>query len=235
MQQNMLVCLVLACASGLTPAQDAEIKIAERDIRALGPLPDEKSAEVVGKTERNPFAERSAHGSSPLAEDTESEDARLRAVIAKLPLSGRISNSDGRQGVLFAGALLHEGDRLPPLLPDQTVLLRISSIKADKVEISWVEDQASVTPRKIVRPIKLNQARIREMVRSYGDKGDSTASQFLVPRTTGGEYLKAEAPRAASDPRAASATAAETEDPIELPAPPSPFPATPERSNPLKK
>jgi hypothetical protein len=177
--------LVLASSAADTPV------LSEQELRALGPLPEDKIAETIKKTEYNPFAERQA--TQLTKEDGESEDSKIRTILNRIPVSGIMKDTDGRFKVLFDGRLLGEGDRLPKYLGNaQTTLQRVSKVTEKVVEFSWVEDQAGAPPRKVIRNVRVNQPIVESVRKIPGDDGQASGETrlFLTPS---GETLQDEA------------------------------------------
>jgi hypothetical protein len=164
-----------------------EIKVNEQEVKALGPLPDDKQAETVSKNERNPFAVKIAASTDPKSV-MEGEDAKLHTVLNKIPITGIIRDKEARLSVLIGRRTYREGDKLQWLIPGQTSLLRVSKITEKEVEFSWVENQAEAVPQRVYRKLSINTGVIRqEIVLPGGEPGAETKA--LVPVTTKGEYL----------------------------------------------
>jgi hypothetical protein len=192
--------LILPLVSSLlvlaSTAADTSV-LSEQELRAIGPLPEDKIAETIKKTEYNPFAERAA--TQVAKEDGESEDSKIRTILNRIPVSGIMKDTDGRYKVLFDGRLLGEGDRLPKYLGNaQTTLQRVSKVTEKVVEFSWVEDQAGVQPRKVVRTVRVNQPIVESVRKIPGDDGKASGETrlFLTPS---GETLQDEAAEKPTD------------------------------------
>ena len=177
-------------------AADGDASLSEQEIRAIGPLPEDKAADTVKKGDRNPFAERQV--AQTIKEDGESEDAKLRTMLNTLVPSGVIKEKDGRLKVLIGRRLLAEGDRFPNMLEKQVALLRVTKVTEKAVEISWVEDQVNAQPRKVVRPVQVNVPVIEQIipVPSADGKKGGTISVLVMPN---GESLKEPAVSESSD------------------------------------
>ncbi len=194
-------------------AADTPVVLSEQEVRAIGPLPEDKTAETIKKGEYNPFAERQA--TQITKEDGESEDSKLMTILRRIPLTGIVHDADGRCKVLFGSKLLAEGDRLPKYLENQTSLQRVSKVTDKVVEFSWVEDQAGATPRKVVRKVQINQHLIEQVQNIPGEDGKSagTMSNWV---TSSGDSLHEEAPEAAPEDPKAIPSANNGADSVEL-------------------
>jgi hypothetical protein len=200
------LCAVIGLMSFAGSQEAPTAAVSEQSIRLIGPLPEDKIAETLKKGERNPFAERAVTQINQ--EDGESEDAKLRSILSRLPISGAIKDRDGRFKVLIGRRLLAEGDKMPWLLEGQTSLLRVSKVTDKLVEISWVEDQAGVTPRKVTRPVRVNQPLIEQVLQlpSEGGKDGGNVRIWVTPKGESyqeeplGDQGKAEEPSGAINP-----------------------------------
>ena len=153
---NLLISLLpaLAASSVTARAQSREIVVSEQEIKALGPLPDDKKAEALAKNERNPFAEQmSTH--VEIKDDGESEDAKLRGILTKIKITGLIKDPVGHLGVMVGSRLYREGDKLSPFIVGQTALLRVSKVSEQEVEFTWVESQPDTVPRRVTRKLSI--------------------------------------------------------------------------------
>jgi hypothetical protein len=199
--------LTLASMSSLPLfAAEGEATISEQEIRAIGPLPDDRVAETIRKGERNPFAEKPA-AVATTAEDGESENSKLMRVLQDIEITGITKDNEGHYKVLIGRNLLAEGSRMPPLIEGQTSLLRVSKVTEKSVEISWVGDQASATPRKIVKQLTVTQPLITQVIPSLagggsgGNRGSSKEESLLRIRVTSKGEAYREEP-AEADPAA---------------------------------
>jgi hypothetical protein len=174
------IAFVLVVVSVAAIAQDgSSVEINQNAIRAIGPLPEDKTAEPLAKGERNPFAERATQKKVEIAEG-DSEDARLKKKLSALPISGVVVGSGGTVKVMMGSKLLAEGDRLDPILADQTALLRVSKVTEKMIEISWVGDVAGSQPFRISRQIRVGEAIVKQISK------DEVVTQI----TPNGAFLK---------------------------------------------
>lgn len=186
MKTTQITALLLALTALSSRAADGEVTLSEQEIRAIGPLPEDKVAETLKKGDRNPFAER--HITQTLKEDGESEDSKLRTMLNNIIPSGVIKDRDGRLKVLFNRQLLAEGDKVQTLVENQVALLRVTKITPSAVEISWVEDQVNAQSRKVIRPVQINQGIIEQQRQTPAVDGKAgTIREFI---TTSGETYK---------------------------------------------
>lgn len=119
----------------------------------IGELPGEKAPEVLQPRERNPFARREAKTDAPAVEQ-ESEESKLRALIATMNVTGVVRGGDAPT-VLLEDLILKPGHPIPALLEDQTEKLAVGRITEAQVEILFVEAEPTAEPRKIFIPIDL--------------------------------------------------------------------------------
>ncbi len=192
MKLKILITLLPCLVAGAAHAQVREITVSEQEIKALGPLPDDKRAETLAKNERNPFAERII-ANPELKEDGESEDAKLNSILQKVKISGIIKESNGHLGVMVADRLYREGDKLAPLIPNQTALLRVSKVSDKEIEFTWVESQPDTVPRRATRKISVNEPIVKQQLRFVGDD-EAAKNGHVIRVTTSGEFLKEEKP-----------------------------------------
>ncbi len=217
MKTTHITALLLALSTLCSLAADGEATLSEQEIRAIGPLPEDKVSETLKKGDRNPFAER--HLTQTLKEDGESEDSKLRTMLNNIIPSGVIKDRDGRLKVLFNRQLLAEGDKVQTLVENQIALLRVTKITPSAVEISWVEDQVNAQSRKVVRPVQINQGIIEQQRQTPGVDGKTGTIREYV--TSNGEtYKDASGSQPPAGDASGPANAAETM-PSEIEAAPS--------------
>jgi len=190
MKLPLLIALLTSISYLTSKAAEEELSINEQDVRAIGPLPNDKVAETLRKGERNPFAERQTAATTK-EEDGESENAKLMRILNEITISGVIHDTDGRYKVLVGRRLLTEGDRMPQLLEGQTSMLRVSKVSEKSVSISWVEDQAGATPRTVIKQVRVNQPLIEQRLPGLvsepgngkgGKQQKSTMSVWVTPK-----------------------------------------------------
>ena len=120
---------------------------------SIGLLPQEKTPETVAPGERNPFGARRIVTQAP-ALKASGDEAQIRAVIARLPLSG-LTSGYGVIKVLLGPYTLEEGKIMPAVIPNQVERVRVVAISSQSVELSFVDKDGSAATRKMTLPIKL--------------------------------------------------------------------------------
>lgn len=125
----------------------------------VGVLPKERENRIKKylidtETDRNPFAARTKEVSTELAEDTQSEAAKLRALLQKMSVSGIAKGGSGYKANL-SGIILEEGEKLPRLIAGQTEDLRVTKITPQEVEITWIDEGGADNPDQILLPVDL--------------------------------------------------------------------------------
>lgn len=105
-------------------------------------LPEEKTPELVKVEDRNPFQ---AGEDSKLQEVTNSEQNLVRERMLALPVVGVSPGPKGIR-VLLGDIRLEEGLEVPPIIPNQTVRLRVSTITEHGVELLWVDRKQTGLP-----------------------------------------------------------------------------------------
>jgi len=123
---------------------------------SIGLLPQEKTPETVAAGERNPFGARRIVAQAPVLKAS-GDEAQIRAVIARLPLSG-LTSGYGVIKVLLGPYTLEEGKIMPPVIPNQMERVRVVSINSKAVELGFVDKDGSADTRKMTLPIKLAPA-----------------------------------------------------------------------------
>lgn len=129
-------------------------------LKEIGLLPKDKLSlrpeDTLDPGQGNPFAER-AKAKKPLAVETvETEEIKIRRVFDALKIDG-IIKGQGKYSALLGDLDLEEGAQVPPVIPNQTQILRVTVVTAKKVELAWVEGfgSESAIPRKIVKTVGL--------------------------------------------------------------------------------
>lgn len=122
--------------------------MAVADQSDIGLLPQDKAPVTVADDERNPFGRRTPKG-PVVVEETENEEAKIRGLIAKLPLGG-MTRGYGVTKVLVGSFTVEEGQVLPDLIPNQTEKVRVLSVTGGQVELGFVDKDGTADIRKIV-------------------------------------------------------------------------------------
>lgn len=129
---------------------------------------------------------------------------------------------------LVGDIILREGERVAPVLPDQTETLIVSQITRNRVDLAFLETKEATQPRTIT--LKVDQTpRVHQLL-----SGQNKGRQMYVPHAERAAQAGRAAAEAVTKPRPfQSGTELETED---IPAPAetsavevtSPPPATPD-------
>ncbi len=109
-------------------------------------LPEEKNAEMVKAEENNPF-ETAAEGRGNSDGDT--EENQVRDLLMRMPIGGAVSGLHGMRAML-GGMRLEAGMDVPPVIPDQQVVLRVKGISSSAIELVWVEKKPTGLPPKLL-------------------------------------------------------------------------------------
>lgn len=139
--------LLLLCSAPLLRAQEAAPAEGEEDrVRYTLILPDEKTPELVKPEENNPF-ETMIDASA--AREGSTEENQVRDLLLAMPVGGASSGSAGIR-VMLGGMRLQAGMDVPPVIPDQQVLLRVKAITNNAIELVWVEKKPTGLPPKML-------------------------------------------------------------------------------------
>ena len=129
-----------------------------QSVEEPGVLPNEKEQMLKGfvlkQAERNPFADRAKGEKGIPADDSQSEDSRIRMALESFSVSGIARGNNGYKAQL-GSMILSEGKLVPRLIPGQSDDLRVTKITPELVEITWVADEEAAKPRKITLEIEL--------------------------------------------------------------------------------
>lgn len=174
-------------------------------------LPDEKTPERVKPEENNPFESAMEANARNAPEDT--EENRVRDVLARLPVVGASLRPDGKMKVMLGDLMLEPGIIVPPVFQDQQVQLNVRNITPQFIELAWQEKEATGLPPKVMLiPINISPEVKYKLFGGQGATGKIMRG--------GGMIIKNGQPMAAKPVNTA---------PIpDRQAPPSSSPATPE-------
>ncbi|MBK8040698.1 MAG: hypothetical protein IPK22_26735 [Verrucomicrobiaceae bacterium] len=111
-------------------------------------LPDEKTPERVKPEENNPFESAIEAASRNAPEDT--EENRVRDVLARLPVVGASIRPDGKMKVMLGDIMLQPGQVVPQVFADQQVRLTVKNITMQNIELAWEEKEATGLPPKVM-------------------------------------------------------------------------------------
>jgi hypothetical protein len=116
-------------------------------------MPSDKTSEVVKVSDRNPFA-KASEGENPNQKSLNEENL-IRERLEKLRVVGVSPGNNGLR-VMLGDIILEAGQQVPPILPDQTVALKVGSITAQAIELLWLEARPAGLPlRKLTIPVDL--------------------------------------------------------------------------------
>ncbi len=116
-------------------------------------LPDGRQTVDVRAGERNPFTQQAAPEQGATASsESASEEARLRRIIRAVKIGG-VSGGNGQFRILLGSLILSPGETLPPIIRNQSEMLRVLSVDESSLTLAFVERDPSADPRKIVLPV----------------------------------------------------------------------------------
>lgn len=155
-----------------TPAQpedpDADpvatdLRMPDLDRSAL--VPEKRDPTEVTDDERNPFG-FVAPASAPDrgAIETESEEDKLRRILAGMRVTGTTTGS-GANAAVLGPILIREGENLPRMFSDQAEILRVESITDRKVVLVFIDTEKveGKEARTLELPVDL-EADVRSMM-----------------------------------------------------------------------
>ncbi len=149
----------LLSLSLLPAAADVEVKL--QQLKDIGMLPEEKLSmhpeEKIDPKRSNPFAERTKAKEAKVTETVETEEIKIRRIFDSLKISG-ITKYNGKFTALLGDLIIEEGGQIPPIIPNQTQILRATRVNEKYIEIVWVEGAGFETtaPRRIVKRVELS-------------------------------------------------------------------------------
>lgn len=131
-------------------------------------LPSEKTPELIKDDENNPFEVSGTDG----LKEVDTEENRVRERLLSMPAVGGGSGPDGMR-VMLGSMRLEVGQMVPPVLPDQQVMLRVKSITAHSIEMVWVEKKPTgLPPKTFVIDVDVSP-RVRYRMPTAGPTGGS--------------------------------------------------------------
>jgi hypothetical protein len=152
----------------------------------VGMLPDQKRAEAdasrLQEGVRNPFATRTDKSpSGPVAKDTQSEEARIRAALDKFTVNGFAQSPDGSLTAQLESIILKEGELLPRVIEGQVDDLRVTKITAKLVEFTWVGDEDADNARQVTKAVDMSPKVAVMLPAPTGAKGQLTTMKSGLP------------------------------------------------------
>ncbi len=183
-------------------------------------LPDEKTPESIKPTENNPFSK----AAGKQEDESSSEENAIRDVLMNLAISGISSDSAGNRRLMLGPMKLERGMVVPPVLPDQTVHLRVNAITQEALELVWIEKKnTGLPPRALIIPFNVKPT-IRTRLAGFSSQKDGGAPRvglldpnMPVPSTPAknGTQATSSTPSGAADP-SGSDTPSETTNPASM-------------------
>jgi hypothetical protein len=155
----IILTAVLGTILGTAQAQqdflpDARPASKEDSVKYTLLKPTDKALELVKADERNPFA-KVDDGTGRTNEKGESEENTIRERLEKLRVVG-VSPGEHGLRVMLGDIVLQSGELVPPLLPEQSVALKVGSITERAIELLWMEERSGGLPqRKLTIPVDL--------------------------------------------------------------------------------
>lgn len=138
----------------------------------IGLLPSDRRTDVVIASERNPFAKIEEPKVEQVVEEAQElgEEGQIVAALGAIEVAGR-ARSDSGWKILFGDMILEKGKMLAPVVEGQTHQLKVAEIFDSVMEIEWIQDDATASPKRIFIPIALMPS-----VRSGGVQAASDAA-----------------------------------------------------------
>ena len=217
-----LLLLVTAILLRPTQAQDAAVEEdKEGRVQYQLVLPDEKTPERVKPEENNPFESAIEAASRNAPEDT--EENRVRDVLARLPVVGASLSPDGKMKVMLGDIMLQPGQVVPQVFADQQVKLTVKNITLQSIELAWQEKEATGLPPKVMYiPINMSPEIKYKLLGGQGQTGRITRSGSMQQNSAAPQPLASQpVPDRQAPPSAASTEAIPTSPAATPPSPAS--------------
>ena len=153
--------LLTAALLGTVLPALADVEVTMAELNRIGLLPQDKAdlrpEEKLDKR-KNPFAERKKTVAARPSEQVETEESKLRTFFDKQKITGLMKFGD--KYIVSLGRLaLEPGQIVPPIIPNQTHILRVIKVTDSELGLGWVEDAtlglAPAVGRKIQKKINL--------------------------------------------------------------------------------
>lgn len=159
--------LTICLAAGRLPAQQSAApddfapeksvtpEPSQTKIKYVLIMPEEKTAEPVKSTERNPFGKSAEDIQAATNGKGTTEENNIRNHMEKLKIVGVAPGPKGLR-VMLGNMLLETDGIVPPVIADQTMRLRVSRISEQSIELAWVEKKPTGMPAStLVLPVDL--------------------------------------------------------------------------------
>ncbi len=111
------------------------------------PLPTGRKSVVVAADERNPFGIKQFAKTDFGIVQGETEESRLRSLIARLPVRGVTVSQEGKTTVALGPLSLTEGQEIAPLLSSQFERIVVNQITDQEVILGFLERDGSSKTR----------------------------------------------------------------------------------------
>lgn len=126
-------------------------------------FPDGRQRAEVRPNERNPFAQQIKVEEAPAnPQEGASEEARLRRIFRAMKVGG-VSGGGNQKHVLLGSLIIKPGMVLPPILKNQSEMLRVLSVGDGSVVLAFVEKDPAISARQIALPIGI-QPEVTQMM-----------------------------------------------------------------------
>jgi len=124
-------------------------------------LPTDREVVELKSNERNPYVGQSLAVPATDAEETITEETRIRRVLSVLKVGG-VSGSGENTRVLLGPLILKKETKLPPFFRNQIEELYVSAISSGTIEVSFRENDPQTEPRRVF--ISLNMTPRNQML-----------------------------------------------------------------------
>ncbi len=108
-------------------------------------MPSEKTSERVKETERNPFGQAQEEHKDEFK--ASNEENLVRDQLMKLRVVGVIPDVKGTR-VMLGDMVLSQGQVVPTVIPEQTLMLRVSKVTSQVIEFEWIEKKLTGLPAR---------------------------------------------------------------------------------------
>jgi len=219
-------CLFITMLAGLSARAQDEAGDENERVQYTLILPEEKTPEMVKPEENNPF-ESTADGSQE--DDSSTEENQVRDLLLRMPVGGAASGLNGMR-VMLGGMRLEPGMEVPPVIPDQQVVLRVKSITTSAIELVWVEKKPTGLPPKLLVIPMDGSPTVRYRMPAGGTSSGSGGSGMGTMRRSG---VSAFSPPPRENPSSVATVRPAEPAPATLPAAPkTPSPTAPQPTPP---
>jgi len=108
-------------------------------------MPSDKTSERVKETERNPFGQAEEEHKDNFK--ASNEENLVRDQLMKLRVVGVIPDVKGTR-VMLGDMVLSQGQVVPTVIPEQTLMLRVSKVTSQVIEFEWMEKKPTGLPAR---------------------------------------------------------------------------------------